>query len=134
MSEPIRLELPWPPAQLSPNARVGWQTKARATKAYRNDCMWVAYAYRNRKKFSGDPLPEFGAAPVTVTPVFYTRTRQRMDIDNLVASIKSALDGLTGAGYWADDSQVSLGAPRREIDPTRDKCVVLEISTQDPAT
>ena len=33
-------------------------------------------------------------------------TRRRRDIDNVLAGLKSALDGLTDCGWWEDDSEV----------------------------
>ena len=32
------LHLPWPPKELSPNARVHWAKKSKAAKAYRLQC------------------------------------------------------------------------------------------------
>ena len=34
--------LPWPPKELSPNARLHYMAKARAKKAYRQACGWTA--------------------------------------------------------------------------------------------
>jgi hypothetical protein len=34
----MTLHLPWPPKELSPNARVHWAKKSKAAKAYRLQC------------------------------------------------------------------------------------------------
>ena len=38
------IDLPWPPKELSPNARVHWTKKAKAAKAYRLECFILAKA------------------------------------------------------------------------------------------
>lgn len=42
-------------------------------------------------------------------------TRRRRDIDNVLAGLKSALDGLTDAGWWKDDSEMCGIMIRRPI-------------------
>ena len=36
-------EFPWPPKELSPNARVHWRTLAKAKAEYKGDCRIMAY-------------------------------------------------------------------------------------------
>lgn len=89
------VDLPWPSPALSPNARVHYLAKHRAATAYR-----LAAAYHGRSD-GRKPLQN----PVcAVLPL--VRTRRRRDLDNALASLKSALDGLTDAGWWADDSDI----------------------------
>ena len=38
----LTLTLPWPPKELSPNARQHWSKLAKAKKAYRDACAWTA--------------------------------------------------------------------------------------------
>lgn len=94
----LRLVLPWPPADLSPNSRVHWSKLARAKKAYRAACGWAAI--------------EQGAARIEaerlhLTLVFVPPNRRAHDLDNCLARIKSGLDGLTDV-LEVDDKRWSL--------------------------
>lgn len=82
------LELPWPPKELSPNARVHWAKKTRITKAYRTTCAIVGFAHSLRAAITN---------PVDDIPLhmdFYPIDKRRRDLDNLIASMKAAQDGL----------------------------------------
>ena len=99
------IELPWPPKELSPNARVHWAIKARAAKKYRLEC-WAIFSchrawLRGRRSFS---------------LTFHPPSRLRIDLDNCVARVKYLIDAmadLTGI----DDSEFALtickGEPRK---------------------
>lgn len=84
--------LPLPCRILSPNARVCWQSKARSVKQYRGFAFCLAQRYPSRWK----------AASAEAT--FYFRDRRRRDQDNLLASLKSAFDGIAAAGVIEDDA------------------------------
>ena len=75
----------WPPKDLSPNARVSWQRKYRATKAYRTACWAMA-------KQAGAKVLVDG--PITVELEFVQPDRRQRDLDNMIASSKALLDGL----------------------------------------
>jgi crossover junction endodeoxyribonuclease RusA len=100
-----------PPSKQRPRARV--QT-TRAGKAYVQ-----AYTPAETRKaeqrlaWQMRPLGHHPAGMLAVAILFYRRTRQRVDIDNLQ---KAALDAATLAGVWADDSQVSAIACIRQVD------------------
>jgi crossover junction endodeoxyribonuclease RusA len=79
--------LPWPPVELSPNARVHWATKSRATKKYRNACCLLATAERLKA--------EEGELAMTVT--FCPPDRRSYDDDNLIARFKAGRDGVADA-------------------------------------
>jgi crossover junction endodeoxyribonuclease RusA len=81
------LVLPWPPKELSPNARVHRLAKARAAKAYRHAC-WVL------TKEAGVSL---GDLPMHLKITFVPPTRQARDLDNCLAAIKSGIDGMADA-------------------------------------
>lgn len=87
--------LPWPDKRLSPNARLHWATKARATKASRNEALWAFWAAGARKL-------KIGAPKITMT--FCPPDRRRRDRDNLIASMKAATDGIADA-LGIDDSK-----------------------------
>lgn len=93
------ITLPWPAKELSPNARVHFRTKAAATKAYREQAYWLA------KK---DPLTMPAEGGIALRFDFHPPDKRRRDLDNMLASIKAAVDGIADAhevndqrfGFW----------------------------------
>ena len=77
------LDFPWPPKELSPNARIHWAKKARAFKAYKEACLWTG-------KAAGWSL--HGAKRFKAT--FCPPDKRKYDLDNLVARIKAIGDAL----------------------------------------
>ena len=80
--------LPWPPKELSPNARVHWCVKNRAVKKYRENCAWLTKAAGLRVDWDG-----FVHAFIT----FYPPDRRHRDDDNVIAAFKSGRDGVADA-------------------------------------
>ena len=97
MARTITLRLPWFPRELSPNSRAHWAAKAKAAKAYREQCGWAVMQARNSFK-----------SPVLATTTFHVDTKRRYDLDNLMASLKPLWDGLVDAGILQDDSTEHL--------------------------
>lgn len=95
----MRVTLPWPPAALSPNARAHWATKSRAAKAYRHACATLARAARL-------PVP-VAAGRLHVVLEFVPPDRRARDRDNMLAAMKSGLDGLADA-LGVDDRRFDL--------------------------
>lgn len=93
----MQVTLPWPPKELSPNARVHWSVLARMKKKYRTAC-WVLA--RNAGMSSVTLL---GADRAEVHLAFYPPDRRNRDDDNMLASMKAGLDGLADA-LKVDDS------------------------------
>ena len=87
----IELVLGWPPSNLSPNARLHWAKLARAKKQYRNACFSVSK--EQLKKFNTDNITEKLVLEMTFIPP----DRRSYDRDNLVARMKSGIDGLADA-------------------------------------
>lgn len=79
---------PWPPRELSPNARCHYMQKHKAAKAYRLDCFYLA-------KEAGMAAPADG--PVNLRIEFVPPDRRHRDWDNMLGSIKYLLDGLAEA-------------------------------------
>lgn len=96
-SEAVHILVSWPDKALSPNARVHWSTKARARRAQRDEAGWTAKA--TFPKFSG---------PVTIQCVFHPPDKRKRDLDNLLASMKAAFDGIVDAGVIAGDDSAHL--------------------------
>lgn len=90
--------LPWPPKELSPNARMHWARLAKAKKAYRAACAWQAKA-QGAQPIAADKLH--------LTLTFYAPTRRAFDLDNALARCKAGLDGLCDV-LGVDDSKWSL--------------------------
>ncbi len=77
------IDLPWPPAALSPHARNHWRILAKAKADYRQRC--AVYASLDRLKLGAELIP--------VSIVFHPPDRRSYDLDNLHARIKAGLDG-----------------------------------------
>ena len=87
----IEIVLGWPPSDLSPNARLHWAKLAKAKKLYRQKCATVTK--HQLKKYKYSELPEKLVLEMTFIPP----DRRSYDRDNLVARMKSGIDGLSDA-------------------------------------
>ncbi|WP_148237971.1 endodeoxyribonuclease RusA [Alicycliphilus denitrificans] len=96
--------LPWPPKELSPNARIHWSKLARAKKAYRAACAWTA-TEQGAQRVAADKLH--------LSLEFYPPNRRAFDLDNALARMKSGLDGLADV-LGVDDRHWSLSIARVE--------------------
>lgn len=81
------MEMPWPPRQLSPNARVHWAVKSTAAKRYRAACHLITTMAR----------PEVPAGRIVLALEFVPPDRRARDDDNLIASFKAGRDGIAQA-------------------------------------
>ena len=89
------ITLPWPPSKLNPNARVHWAAKAKLAKQYRQACQFLTLE-------SGVKFSSPGRIKIDVT--FFPPDKRHRDSDNMIASIKSGLDGLAD-GLGVNDRQ-----------------------------
>ena len=94
----MKIVLPLPPKELHPNARPHWAQKAKATKKYRSDAKWATLYAMDISETNG----EWPTATVKAT--FYVKTNHKRDADNMLASLKAAMDGLADAGLIVNDS------------------------------
>lgn len=94
---------PWPPKELSPNARVHWAVKSREAKKLKN-ASWAITMQVN---------PTVSEA-VRLQMVFRPPSHRRIDLDNCIARCKAMIDGISLA-LGIDDSyfhlSVSMGEP-----------------------
>lgn len=81
--------LPWPPKELSPNARTHWRAKAPITKAYKNAC----WALCKEAGLLIKPYSTEGGR-LHLWLDFYPPDRRARDDDNMVASFKAGRDGI----------------------------------------
>jgi crossover junction endodeoxyribonuclease RusA len=75
----ITIDLAFPPAALSPNAREHWSTKAGAAREYRFACKVDALNVRWARPAGVHTL-------MTIT--FILKDKRRRDFDNLIAAFK----------------------------------------------
>ena len=80
----IHLTLPFPHKDLNPNAIKHWTHKAKLKKQQMSDVRWCFLA-----EVCG-PLDTSGNIPVSF--VFHPPDKRGRDIDNLLASMKAAID------------------------------------------
>jgi crossover junction endodeoxyribonuclease RusA len=82
----MMITLPWSPKELSPNNHhVHWAKKARAAKKYKTACWALALEAKLEAPAEG---------PIDLYIEFVPPDRCGRDLDNMLASIKSGLDGL----------------------------------------
>lgn len=112
----FQVTLPFPKKELSPNARLHFMALAKEKRKYREACFWTAKT-AGHVKFPGDEN-------LKLTMTFYPPNRRKRDRDNLIASMKSGLDGVADAlqvnDCRFDPLVVSMSNETRN-------CVVVEI-------
>lgn len=104
----LTIELPWPPAELSPNARVHYFALSRAKKRYRRAC-WLSTLEQKVR------LPAVVPARFHVWLEFSPPDRdawRSYDRDNLIARMKAGLDGICDALQIDDDR---FESPRADL-------------------
>lgn len=107
--------LPWPPKECNPNKRLHWSVVAKAKAKYRRDCRLIASQLRLKSKDRA----------LLVLLVFHPPDRRRRDRDNMLASIKGGIDGISDA-IGVDDSHFVLKIATG--DPVKGGAVVVTIT------
>lgn len=93
----IEFTLPWPPRDLSPNARIHWSRRSKLTRKSRADaCLITRMAMRNS--------PPITSELVKVHMAFMPPDRIKRDGHNLAGAMKGAIDGIADA-LGVDDSR-----------------------------
>ena len=98
----LTITLPYPPKELSPNARVHWRTLATAKRAAKEAAFLltvVEHSISSWKVTKG--------IPASVTYIFHAPDKRRRDLDNAIAATKAYTDGLAQA-LGIDDSKFEL--------------------------
>jgi crossover junction endodeoxyribonuclease RusA len=93
------LVLPWPELDLSPNTASHWRVKAKAKALYRERCNYIALhspACQKARAYLHN------AKEARLVIAFYPPTARSYDLDNLLARMKSGLDGLADAWGYND--------------------------------
>ena len=118
----LTIELPWPSADLSPNARPHYMAYARAKKAAK------AYAWGMAKSLMG-PLHIVAGSwegPVAVHTCYHPPANYRFDGDGLNSRMKAAWDGIATA-LGIDDHTFEHTYLRAEKRPP-DGCVIVTLT------
>jgi len=103
----LPLIIPYPPVLLSPNQRPHWAQKSRAKATYRFACRVLV---EEQLRWLGqDPERELMLrSPRLLFEVCAYRAGRTPDKDNLIASLKSGLDGVADA-LGVDDERFDTG-------------------------
>ncbi len=100
----IELILGWPPSDLSPNKRLHWAKVSKVKAAYREAC-WALTLEQYRIRTELVP-----AGNLHLMLEFVPPDRRSYDRDNLVARMKSGLDGVADALKINDKQFTTLTA------------------------
>ena len=110
------VNLPWPDRVLHPNARPHWGAKARAVKKARKDAGWAA-------KAAG--IGRIDAEALRLTITFSPPNSHAHDLDGLVSSIKSYLDGIADV-VGVDDRNWRLIPVKTDARPLGNVHILIE--------
>ena len=101
------IELPWPPKELMPNFKRShhWIKYRGKTKAYREQCGWIAKTVK--------PQTEF-------TVEFHPPDKRHRDRDSVIGAFKAGQDGLADA-WGVDDNTFRITYVFGE--PVKNGCV-----------
>lgn len=102
----MMIRLPWPHKFLSPNSREHWATVAREKNRARQAAFWIASEAMGRDWTAPD-RPH-------VHLVFCPPDNKARDLDNLLASMKAALDGVSEA-IGVDDSKWAITITKGDV-------------------
>lgn len=111
------LFLPWPSRDLSPNARKHRLAVAPQRKKARSDAAWLC-------KEAGLYFPHLRDVGLHLKVTFHPPDRRNRDLDNMLASIKSHLDGVADV-IGVDDSMWALTILRGDV--VKGGCVKIEV-------
>lgn len=117
----LTITLPLPHKLLSPNQTPHPVVFRRLKRKARGDAQIAALVALQTAGMADSPR----WTAVTVECRVYCTTQRRRDADNFTASMKAAMDGLTDAGIWTDDSVVRPLAPVFGIDKQQPRVEVV---------
>lgn len=79
----LKLVLPFPPWELSPNVKIHWRLKDPIKKQFMAKCFEDAQAFK----------PRFGEGRIPASIMFYPPNK-RADLDNMFSAMKFGLDSV----------------------------------------
>lgn len=119
----MRVELPFPPRELSPNARVHFHERAKVAKAHREQAYWLAHNALTPESPWADTMNLPG--PITLTLTFHPPSKRRYDMDGLLSRAKAQIDGIADA-LGVNDFRFEYVL--RRGDPIKGGKLIVEIS------
>ena len=117
----ITIDIPHPPASLSPNGRAHWRDRARDTKHMRMISDMLTCAAMGCADIN-EPWPAARMA------IHWRFAGVRPDSDNIVARCKSVRDGIADAGLVANDRDIRVGDVTFERVPRRDVGMIVTLT------
>lgn len=126
MSESVTITLDVPARDLSPNARCHWRKKAKARQVQRYSAGLMAFALTVK-----DDKKKWDKASILVRWFSRTANGLRLDSDNIIGSLKGAIDGLEDAGLLLNDLGVTWLPPERAVDKANPR-IELVVTRIDP--
>lgn len=137
--ESVRMSFPLPPKEIHPNARgKNWRAKARYIAKRRKEVGELAFL--QLRQIGWMTRPQWKCAAVTIYA--YLPTAHRHDQDNLLAWMKSTIDGLTDAGLFDDDKEIAYmpsiqntdrDNPRLEIEAHHGRIKAIKLTLETPS-
>ena len=119
----VTYEFSWPPAELSPNARVHWAKLAWWKRAYKEECGWTI-----RKAIQA---PRHIRPPVQAQVTFVVTDSRRRDADNYMAMLKPVWDALVEMGVIEDDNKDVLTIEKPEWVRGKTKKIVVRLTERE---
>lgn len=94
-----------PQPELSPNSRLHWAVKARAVRSAKEEIGWLA-------KVAGWSSDDKPMQKAKISYEFHLKDKRHRDLDNLMASCKSLVDGLVDVGVllYDDSKHLEIGS------------------------
>lgn len=111
----VRVTLPLPPKGCSPNARPGVRGAMSAKKKARTLAWAVMLPLEERS---------VGWTRIRADVTWYHRTKNHRDRDNIIASLKSTIDGFEDSGLIANDRGVEWGDITPDTDGNRPRVII----------
>lgn len=107
------------PVWLSSNSRGGWKAVAPTIKSLRRLGLDARTDWRNRHPAEYRSIRDADIIDVACVTHWLTDRENGHDSGNAAATAKPIIDGLTDAGYWADDSSRYMLGPKYLSAPSR---------------
>ena len=115
---------PLPPKELNPNVARGkhWAMLAKIRAKWK-EAAWFACRLLD--------LPKLKAVSCAMQITFNYHTNRRRDPDNLMASMKSFIDGMVMYGLLADDDQITYLPTKITVDKSIKEGTYVQVLIQD---
>lgn len=116
----ITITLPWEPQpQVSPNSRGSTRNKLTHHRANAGIAILAVRSHKARQ-----PLWQVPDHPAMDVTVYWSKSRKRNDLDNIIASLKGIIDGITRELGFDDRRLVALTAAQGRACDTQGYTVV----------